>query len=98
MHGTIVGRTFARSSPRRATRGALPRSRRNGGDRGLERDAIERALGLGVLASVRARDGDVATAEEKTREAVEVVERTDFLFDRGTVLLDLGDVDGATWP
>jgi hypothetical protein len=26
------------------------------------------------------------------REAVEIVERTDFLFDRGTVLLDLGEV------
>ena len=55
-------------------------------------NAIERALGLGVLARVRARDGDVATAEEMIREAVDIVERTDFLFDRGTVQLDLGDV------
>ncbi|HEY3265018.1 MAG TPA: adenylate/guanylate cyclase domain-containing protein [Actinomycetota bacterium] len=54
--------------------------------------AVERALGLGVLARVRARQGDAATAEELIREAVEIVERTDFLFDRGTVQLDLGEV------
>jgi class 3 adenylate cyclase/tetratricopeptide (TPR) repeat protein len=54
--------------------------------------AVERALGLGVLARVRAHQGDGATAEELIREAVEIVERTDFLFDRGTVLLDLGEV------
>ena len=55
-------------------------------------NAIERALGLGVLARVRARQGDAATAEELIREAVAIVERTDFLFDRGTVQLDLGEV------
>jgi class 3 adenylate cyclase/tetratricopeptide (TPR) repeat protein len=54
--------------------------------------AVERALGLGVLARVRAHQGDAATAEESIREAVEIVERTDFLFDRGTVHLDLGEV------
>jgi class 3 adenylate cyclase/tetratricopeptide (TPR) repeat protein len=54
--------------------------------------AIERALGLGVLARVRAREGDAARAEELIREAVETVERTDFLFDRGMVQLDLGEV------
>jgi class 3 adenylate cyclase/tetratricopeptide (TPR) repeat protein len=54
--------------------------------------AVERALGLGVLARVRARQGDAATAEELIREAVEIVEGTDFLFDRGTVQLDLGEV------
>jgi class 3 adenylate cyclase/tetratricopeptide (TPR) repeat protein len=53
--------------------------------------AVERALGLGVLARVRAHQG-AATAEELIREAVEIVERTDFLFDRGTVQLDLGEV------
>jgi hypothetical protein len=31
---------------------------------------------------VRAREGDVAAAEEAIREAIEIVERTDFLFDR----------------
>jgi len=54
--------------------------------------AVERALGLGVLARVRAREGDAAAAEEAIREAVEIVERTDFLFDRGTVFLDLAEV------
>ena len=55
-------------------------------------NAIEGALGLGVLARVRAREGDVVMAEEQIRKAVEIVERTDFLFDRGTVQLDLGEV------
>jgi class 3 adenylate cyclase/tetratricopeptide (TPR) repeat protein len=54
--------------------------------------AVERALGLGVLARVRAGEGDAAAAEEAIREAIEIVERTDFLFDRGTVQLDLADV------
>jgi class 3 adenylate cyclase/tetratricopeptide (TPR) repeat protein len=54
--------------------------------------AIERALGLGVLGRVRAREGDAAVAEELIREAVEIADRTDFLFDRGTVQLDLGEV------
>jgi class 3 adenylate cyclase/tetratricopeptide (TPR) repeat protein len=54
--------------------------------------AVERALGLGVLARVRAREGDVAAAEEAIREAIEIVERTDFLFDRGTVFLDLAEL------
>ena len=54
--------------------------------------AVERALGLGVLARVRAGEGDVAGAEEAIREAIEIVERTDFLFDRGTVQLDLAEV------
>jgi tetratricopeptide (TPR) repeat protein len=54
--------------------------------------AVERALGLGVLARIRAREGDAAAAEELIEEAVAIVERTDFLFDRGTVQLDLAEV------
>ena len=56
--------------------------------------AVERALGLGVLAQVRARDGDGEAAEKLIGEAVEIVERTDFLFDRGTVQLDRAEVMG----
>jgi hypothetical protein len=41
---------------------------------------------------VRAREGDVAAAEEAIREAIEIVERTDFLFDRGTVFVDLAEL------
>ena len=54
--------------------------------------AVERALGLGVLARVQARAGGGEAAEELIREAVEIVERTDFLFDRGTVQLDRAEV------
>ncbi|MGA9162057.1 MAG: adenylate/guanylate cyclase domain-containing protein [Actinomycetota bacterium] len=54
--------------------------------------AVERALGLGVLACVRAREGDPAAAERLIWEAVEIAEGTDFLFDRGTVQLDLAEV------
>jgi class 3 adenylate cyclase/tetratricopeptide (TPR) repeat protein len=54
--------------------------------------AVERALGLGVLARVRARKGDAAAARDLIREAVAIVEPTDFLFDCGTVQLDLGEV------
>jgi tetratricopeptide (TPR) repeat protein len=54
--------------------------------------AVERALGLGVLARVRAREGDAAAAEQLIEEAVAIVERTDFLFDRGTVQLDRAEV------
>jgi class 3 adenylate cyclase/tetratricopeptide (TPR) repeat protein len=54
--------------------------------------AVERALGLGVLAKVRARAGDPTKARELIDEAVVIVERTDFLFDRGTVQLDLAEV------
>jgi class 3 adenylate cyclase/tetratricopeptide (TPR) repeat protein len=57
--------------------------------------AVERALGLGVLAQVRAREVDGVAAEKLIREAVEIVERTDFLFDRGTVQLDLAEVMDA---
>jgi class 3 adenylate cyclase/tetratricopeptide (TPR) repeat protein len=57
--------------------------------------AVERALGLGVLAQVRAREGDGVAAEKLIREAVEIVERTDFLFDRGTVQLDFAEVMDA---
>jgi Flp pilus assembly protein TadD len=45
-----------------------------------------------VLARVQARAGDGEAAEELIREAVEIVERTDFLFDRGTVQLDRAEV------
>jgi class 3 adenylate cyclase/tetratricopeptide (TPR) repeat protein len=54
--------------------------------------AVERALGLGVLGRVRVRSGDTADAEASIREAVSIVEETDFLFDRGTVFLDQSDV------
>ena len=54
--------------------------------------AVERALGLGVLARVRARSGDGEEAEALITEAVAIVEQTDFLFDRGTVFLDRADV------
>jgi predicted ATPase/class 3 adenylate cyclase len=53
--------------------------------------AVERALGLGVLARIRARDGATAEAEELIERAVAIVEGTDFLFDRGTVQLDLAE-------
>ena len=54
--------------------------------------AVERALGLGVLARVRAREGDATEAERLIDESVAIVERTDFLFDRGTVQLDRAEV------
>jgi len=53
--------------------------------------AVERALGLGVLARIRAREGDTTGTEELIGEAVAIVEKTDFLFDRGTVQLDLAE-------
>jgi class 3 adenylate cyclase/tetratricopeptide (TPR) repeat protein len=55
---------------------------------------VERALGLGVLARLRARSGDADAARDAIREAVSIVEETDFLFDQGTVFLDQGDVLG----
>jgi tetratricopeptide (TPR) repeat protein len=54
-------------------------------------DAIERSLALGVLAKVAARSGDAAAASENIDEAVARVDRTDFLFDRGTVHTDRGE-------
>jgi tetratricopeptide (TPR) repeat protein len=55
-------------------------------------NAIERALGLGALARIRAKEGDTAAAQELIDEAGAIVERTDFLFDRGTVQLDRAEV------
>ena len=55
-------------------------------------NSIERALGLGVLARIRANEGDRTAAQELIDEAVAIVERTDFLFDRGTVQLDRAEV------
>ena len=55
-------------------------------------NSIERALGLGVLARIRASQGDAAAAQEMIEEAVGIVERTDFLFDHGTVQLDRAEV------
>jgi len=55
-------------------------------------NAIERALGLSVLARIRATEDDTAAAQELIDEAVAIVERTDFLFDRGTVQLDRAEV------
>ena len=54
-------------------------------------DEVEGSLGLGVLAKVAARSGDAATALEAIAEAVARVDRTDFLFDRGTVYTDRGE-------
>ena len=54
-------------------------------------DDIEGSLALGVLAKVEARSGDAATALVTIAEAVERVDRTDFLFDRGTVHTDRGE-------
>ena len=54
-------------------------------------DTIERALGLGVVAKVAARSGEPDLADEAIAEAVERVDRTDFLFDRGTVHADRGE-------
>ena len=54
-------------------------------------DAIEGSLGLGVLAKVRARSGEPDRALATIRDAVERVDRTDFLFDRGTVHTDRGE-------
>jgi tetratricopeptide (TPR) repeat protein len=55
-------------------------------------NSIERALGLGVLARIRGNEDDAAAAQELIDEAVAIVERTDFLFDRGTVQLDNAEV------
>jgi len=54
-------------------------------------DAIEGSLGLGVIAKVEARSANADRAEEAIGEAVERVDRTDFLFDRGTVHADRGE-------
>ena len=53
-------------------------------------DEVEGSLALGVLAKLAARSGDAATALETIAEAVARVDRTDFLFDRGTVHTDRG--------
>jgi tetratricopeptide (TPR) repeat protein len=54
-------------------------------------DAVERALGLGVIAKVEARSANTDRAEAAIREAIDRVDRTDFLFDRGTVHADRGE-------
>ena len=54
-------------------------------------DEVEGSLALGVLAKLAARSGDAATALETIAEAVARVDRTDFLFDRGTVHTDRGE-------
>jgi class 3 adenylate cyclase len=54
-------------------------------------DEIEGSLALGVLAKLAARSGDAAAALETIAEAVARVDRTDFLFDRGTVHTDRGE-------
>jgi class 3 adenylate cyclase len=54
-------------------------------------DEVEGSLALGVLAKLLARSGDAATALETIAEAVARVDRTDFLFDRGTVHSDRGE-------
>jgi predicted ATPase len=54
-------------------------------------DAVEGSLALGVLAKIRARSGEPDRALETIRDAVERVDRTDFLFDRGTVHTDRGE-------
>ncbi|MET1011277.1 MAG: adenylate/guanylate cyclase domain-containing protein [Actinomycetota bacterium] len=58
---------------------------------GAERgDEVEGSLALGVLAKLAARSRD-ATALETIAEAVARVDRTDFLFDRGTLHTDRGE-------
>jgi tetratricopeptide (TPR) repeat protein len=52
---------------------------------------VEGSLALGVLAKLAARSGDAPTALETIAEAVARVDRTDFLFDRGTVYTDRGE-------
>jgi len=42
--------------------------------------------------AARAREGDATAAERLIDESVAIVERTDFLFDRGTVQLDRAEV------
>jgi tetratricopeptide (TPR) repeat protein len=54
-------------------------------------DEVEGSLALGVLAKLAARSGDARTALETIAEAVARVDRTDFLFDRGTVYADRGE-------
>ena len=54
-------------------------------------DEVEGSLALGVLAKLAARSGDASTALETIAEAVARVDRTDFLFDRGTVHADRGE-------
>jgi class 3 adenylate cyclase/tetratricopeptide (TPR) repeat protein len=54
-------------------------------------DQVEGSLGLGVLAKLAARSGDAPAALETIAEAVARVDRTDFLFDRGTVYTDRGE-------
>jgi class 3 adenylate cyclase/tetratricopeptide (TPR) repeat protein len=54
-------------------------------------DEVEGSLGLGVLGKVAARSGDASAALEHIAEAVARVDRTDFLFDRGTVHTDRGE-------
>jgi tetratricopeptide (TPR) repeat protein len=54
-------------------------------------DAVEGSLALGVLAKLAARSGDASTALETIAEAIARVDRTDFLFDRGTVYTDRGE-------
>jgi class 3 adenylate cyclase/tetratricopeptide (TPR) repeat protein len=54
-------------------------------------DEVEGSLALGVLAKLAARSGDAATAIKNIAEAVARVDRTDFLFDRGTVHADRGE-------
>jgi tetratricopeptide (TPR) repeat protein len=54
-------------------------------------DQVEGSLALGVLAKLAARSGDAPAAVETIAEAVARVDRTDFLFDRGTVHTDRGE-------
>jgi hypothetical protein len=54
-------------------------------------DTVERALGLAVLAKVRAHDGARVEGEGLISQAVAAVEETDFLFDRATVQIDLAE-------
>jgi class 3 adenylate cyclase len=54
-------------------------------------DAVEGSLGLGVIAKVEARSANAEEAERTIGEAVARVDRTDFLFDRGTVHADRGE-------
>src|SRR5262245_5011445 len=55
-------------------------------------DLLSQALWRSSLAKIRARRGELERAEHLVREALQIVERTDFLNDQGNVFLDLAEV------
>ena len=55
-------------------------------------DVLSQVLWRAALAKVRARQGELERAEGLAREAVQIVEETDFLNDQANALLDLAEV------